>query len=108
MIKAPPTAASKEVQPWLQRTGLTEQGFHGGSEGKESACSAGDPGSIPGSARSPEEGNGNPLQYSILDNTMDRGAWRAIVLWYNPMYRRWGHKESDMTEWLTLSLALWS
>ena len=57
MIKAPPTAASKEVQPWLQRTGLTEQGFPGGSEGKESACNAGYPGSIPGSEKSPGEGN---------------------------------------------------
>ena len=46
-----------------------------GSEGKESACSAGDPGSIPGSVRSPEEGNGNPLQYSCLQKSMDRGAW---------------------------------
>ena len=41
---------------------------------KESACNAGDPGSIPGSKRSPGEGNGNPLQYSYLDNSMDRGA----------------------------------
>ena len=54
-------------------------GFPGGSEGKESACSAGDPGSIPGSGRSPEEGIGYPLQYSCLENSMDRGAWRATV-----------------------------
>ena len=46
---------------------------------KESACSAGDPGSIPGSGRSPGEGNGNPLQYSCLGNPMDRGAWWATV-----------------------------
>ena len=46
----------------------------GGSDGKESPCSAGDPGSIPGLGRSPGEGNGNPLQYSCLQNTMDRGA----------------------------------
>ena len=45
----------------------------------ESACDAGDAGSIPGSCRSPGEGNGNPLQYSCLENPMDRGAWRAIV-----------------------------
>ena len=45
------------------------------SVGKESACSAGDPGSIPGSGRSPGEGNGNPFQYSGLENHMDRGAW---------------------------------
>ena len=49
----------------------------GGSDDKESACRAGDPGSIPGSGRSPEEGNGNPLQFSCLENSMDRGAWRA-------------------------------
>ena len=47
--------------------------------GKESACIVGDPGTIPGSGRSPGEGNGNPLQYSGLANTMDRGAWWAIV-----------------------------
>ena len=45
------------------------------SEVKASACNAGDPGSIPGSERSPGEGNGNPLQYSCLENPMDRGAW---------------------------------
>ena len=44
-----------------------------------SACSAGGPGSIPGSGRSPGEGNGNPLQYSCLETPMDRGAWRATV-----------------------------
>ena len=54
--------------------------FPGGSDGKESACNAGDPGSIPGSRRSFEERNNNPLQYSCLENPMDRGAWRATVL----------------------------
>jgi len=54
-------------------------GFPGGSEGKESACNVGDPGSTPGSGRYPGEGNGNPLQYSYLENSMDRGAWWAIV-----------------------------
>ena len=49
------------------------------SEGKGSACNAGDLGLIPGSGRSPGEGNGNPLQYSCLGNPMDRGAWRATV-----------------------------
>ena len=47
--------------------------------GKESACNAGDPGSITESGRSPGEGNGNPLQYSCLENPMDRGAWWATV-----------------------------
>ena len=50
-----------------------------GSDGKESACSARDAGSIPGLGRSPGEGNSNPLQYSGLENSMDRGAWRAVV-----------------------------
>ena len=49
------------------------------SVGKESTCNAGDPGSIPGSGRSLEAGNSNPLQYSCLENTMDRGAWQATV-----------------------------
>ena len=53
--------------------------FPGGSEVKESACNVGDLGSIPGSGRSPGEGNGNPLQYSCLENPMDRGAWWATV-----------------------------
>ena len=48
--------------------------FPGGSDGKASVYSAGDPGSVPGWGRSPGEGNGNPLQYSCLENTMDRGA----------------------------------
>ena len=51
------------------------ESYLGGSDGKESARNAGDPGSIPESGRSPGEGNGNPLQYSCLKNPMDRGAW---------------------------------
>ena len=54
-------------------------GFPGGSDGKVSACSAGDLVSVPGSERSPAEGNGNLLQYSCLGNPMDRGAWQATV-----------------------------
>ena len=50
-------------------------GFPGDSDGKASACNVGDPGSIPGSGRSPGEGNGNPLQYSCLENLLDGGAW---------------------------------
>ena len=53
--------------------------FPGGSDGKASAYNAGDPGSIPALGRSPGEGNGNPLQYSCLENPIDRGAWQAIV-----------------------------
>ena len=55
------------------------QDFPGGSDGKASAYNVGDLGSIPGSGRSPEEGNGNPLQYSCLGNPMDKGAWWATV-----------------------------
>ena len=54
-------------------------GFSSGSSGKESACNAGDLGSIPRLGRNPREGNGNPLQYSWLENSMDRGAWQAVV-----------------------------
>ena len=53
--------------------------FLGGSDSKESACNAGDLGSIPGLGKSPGEGNGNPLQYCYLENAMDRGAWQATV-----------------------------
>ena len=56
-----------------------DQGFPGGSEVKASAWDAGDPGSIPGLGRSPGEGNGNPLQYSCLENPMEGGAWQATV-----------------------------
>ena len=51
----------------------------GDSDGKEHTCNAGEPGLIPGSGRSSGEGNGNPLQYSCLENSMDRGAWWATV-----------------------------
>ena len=61
-------------------------GFPGGSDSKESACNTGDLGSIPGSGRSPEEGNGYPLQDSCLENPTDRGAWQAALM---------GHNESD-------------
>ena len=67
-------------------------GFPGGSPGKESTCNVGDLGSIPGLGRYPGEGNGNPLQYSCLENPMDGGTW----LGYSP----WGLKESDTTEQL--------
>ena len=67
------------------------------SVGKEYACNTGNLGSIPGSGRSPGEGNGNPLQYSCLGNPVDRGAWWAIV--------HGGHKESDMSEWLNTHMA---
>ena len=74
-------------------------GFPGSSDGKESACDAGDLGSIPGSGRSPGEENGNPLQKSCLENTMDRGAWQATVH---------GVAESDTTEQLHFHRASWA
>ena len=71
-------------------------GFPGGSDGKESACNLRDPDSIPGSGRSPGEGNGNPFQYSCLENPTDRRVWRATA---------YGVTESDTTELLILSLS---
>ena len=56
-----------------------EEGSPSSLDGKASACNAGDPGSILGLGRSPGEGNGNPLQYPCLENSMDKGAWRAVV-----------------------------
>ena len=70
-------------------------GFHGGSDGKESACKAGDPGLIPGSGRSSGEGNGYAFQYSCLENPVARSL---------AGYSVWGHKELDTTGRLTLSL----
>ena len=61
----------------LNRLGMTLS--PGGSDSKESACNAGDPGSIPGSGRFPGEGNSNPLQDTCVENSTERGAWRAIV-----------------------------
>ena len=84
---------AKEVKKtWsgnLKEPVLQIKGFPGSSDSKESACSAGNLGSIPGLGRCPGEGNGNPLQYSCLENPMDRGPWWATV-----------HRvtESDMTE----------
>ena len=54
-------------------------GFPGGSDGKESVCNVGDMSSIPGSGKSPGEENRNPLSYSCLENSIDRGAWQATV-----------------------------
>ena len=66
--------------------------FPGGSDGKASAYNEGDPGSSPGSGRSPGEGNGNPLQYSCLEKSYGQ---RSLV-----SYSPWGHKELDTTEQL--------
>ena len=63
----------------LLKLTILRMGFPGGSEVKNLPANAGDADSIPGSGRSPREGNGNPLKYSCLENSMDRGAWRATV-----------------------------
>ena len=68
-------------------------GFPNSSVAKESACNVGDPGSNPGWGRSPGEGNANPLQYSCLENSMDRGVWQATTH---------GGAELDMTERLSM------
>ena len=83
------------VTNYIKTCGLD---FSGGSDTKESACDAGDTGdmgSIPGSGKSPGRGNGNPLQYSCLENLKDRGAWRATV--------HGVANESDTTEQLTVA-----
>ena len=79
-------------QAWLGASSFTSPSWPlpGGSDGKASTCNAGDQGSIPGLGRSPGEGNGNLLQYSCLENSMDGGAWWSTV--------HGGHKESDTTE----------
>ena len=88
------------MAPWKLKIGNTlfsQLGFLDGSDGKESACNAGDLGSIPGLGRSPREGNGYSLQCSCLENPMDRGAWWATV---HRVAKSW-------TERLTLSVSFY-
>ena len=71
-------------------------GFPGGSDGEESACNDGDPGFVPSLERSPGEGNGYPLQYSCLANSMDRGAsWTTVRFNYCLPYNQHGIMDSD-------------
>ena len=83
-FSSPPIVSLRVVPvhgPWalFKVHSQKQEGFPGGSDGKESTCNAGDMGSLPGSGRYPGEGNDNPLQYSGLENSMDRGAWWAAV-----------------------------
>ena len=72
----------KAEEPQIKvQTSIGSQGFPGSSDGEESAWNVGNQGSIPGLGRSPGGGNDNPLQYSCLENPMDRGAWQATVCW---------------------------
>ena len=90
-IRAPPKKMFwKPSEVFYNELKITKVTLSGGSDGKESACNAGDPGSIPGSGKSPRKGNGKPLQYSCLENSMHR--------WLYPWYSPWGHKESDPNE----------
>ena len=72
---------AKYIEPYFKESWCSrrENFFPGDSDSKESACNVGDLGSIPGLGRSPGGGLGNPLQYSCLENQVDRGAWQAIV-----------------------------
>ena len=72
-------------------------GFFGGSEGKEYAYYVGDPDSIPGLGRSTGGGHGNSLQYSYLENSMDRGAWQAVVHGITKSYR-WTHTHTPRSK----------
>ena len=83
----------KDASRWIWGPPDPNMGFPGGSDGKESTCNAGDPGSIPGSGRSPEEGKGNPLQYSCLEIplTEERGGLQSL-----------GSQGVGPTAWLTL------
>ena len=90
MVGYPCSRGSQKVRHNLE---TKPKGFPGDSVGGESARSAGAPGSSPGPGGSSGEGNGNPLQYSCLENSTDRGAWWATV--------HGGHKEPDTTEQLT-------
>ena len=81
---------------------FTSKGFPGGSDSKETVCNAGDLGSTPGSGRSPGERNGNPLQYSCLENSMGRGAWRATVYRVAKNQTHWANNTLLLEEYLVV------
>ena len=82
-------------------------GFPGGSEVKASACNAWELRSIPGLGRSPGEGNGNPLQYSYLENPMDRGAWSAILHWVAKIQTRLRDFTKEVSNYLSATKSSW-
>ena len=96
LVKNPPAVQETQLDSWVGKVPWSRDrlptpvcmGFPCGSDSKESACNAGEPGSVPGLGGFLGERYGNPLQYSCLKNPKDRGAWRAL----------WGHKESDTTQ----------
>ena len=79
-VKDNPDVIKGELIGYSGKLLLPNQGFPDGSDSEGSANNVGDPGSIPGSGRFPVKGNGNPLQYSCLENSMNRGAWQSTVL----------------------------
>ena len=88
--------ATNTLKPRWSKSSILNHQIPWWLKGKESTCNEGDPGSIPGLARSPRERNSYPLQESCLENSMDRGAWCANS--------SWGCKESGTTEQLTTSV----
>jgi len=107
-----PSTANKQTK-LVFKTCNRVLGFPHSAVGKEFACSAGDSGSIPRSGRSPGETNDNPLQYSCLENPIDRGAWRATVhgvsrvgydLATKPPTECWSHSKLSKTEVVTLRM----
>ena len=101
MTKIPHTKChrsyKKDLSPFYLWRNYIHQAFPGGSDGKASAYNVGDRESIPGSGRSPGEGNGNPLQYSCLEKSH---GWRSLV-----GYCPWTRKESDMTARINTALS---
>ena len=90
---------------------LTGSGFPDSSDGKQSACSVGDPGLISGLKRSPGEGNGNPLQYSCLENPKDGRSWQAIAHWIT-VGHNWANMSSltgvgDISPWFWFAFPRW-
>ena len=136
LVKNPPAMWGLQFDSWVRKFPWKKDrlptpvflGFPGGSDSKESACSSGDPGLIPGSGRSPGEGIGYPLQYSwasLVAHLVKKlpamwGTWVGKIPWrrerlptpvfwpgeFHGVYSPWGHKESDTTEHPSLLLEM--